>query len=131
MSNSTPAPTLKTKLAHQSPARQALRRLLLHRSARTGLVILGILVIFAVFADWIAPFDPIKPLKGVVRRSAPCIHLLGCPQDKPQHLMGIDGNNRDLFSRIVYGAQYSLIIGVSTISLAILLCGIVRDYVGV
>ena len=58
------------------------------------------------------------------RRSGPCIHLLGCPATQHEHLMGMDGNNRDLFSRIVYGSQLSLQIGISTISVAILIGGI-------
>jgi len=94
------------------------------------MVILGILIIFAVFAPWIAPFDPLLPLKGVVRRSPPCIHLLGCPADQPQHLLGIDGNNRDLFSRIVFGAQFSLIIGLSTITFAIVIGGVLGALAG-
>ena len=59
------------------------------------------------FCRQIAPYDPIVPLKDAKRRDTPCIHLLGCPADKPQHLMGIDGNSRDLFSRIIYGARLS------------------------
>ena len=38
--------------------------------------------------------------------------------------MGIDGNNRDLFSRIVYGSRLSLQIGISTITFAILVGGL-------
>ena len=90
-------------IADESPARLALRRLLQHRSAQVGFVMLLLLILTALFADRIAPFDPLLPLENVVRRSTPCIHLLGCAADQPQHLMGIDGNNRDLFSRVVYG----------------------------
>jgi ABC-type dipeptide/oligopeptide/nickel transport system permease subunit len=54
-------------------------------------------------------------------RQAPCIHLLGCPEDQPQHIMGIDGNVRDEFSRVIYGARLSLIIGFTTVSFAIVI----------
>ena len=109
---------------------QSLRRLLRHRSAQLGLVLLGTLVIFAVFAKQIAPYDPLLPLKGVKRRDPPCIHLLGCPADKPQHIMGIDGNSRDLFSRIIYGARLSLQIGVVTITFAIIIGGLLGAIAG-
>ncbi|HEY9075669.1 MAG TPA: ABC transporter permease [Anaerolineaceae bacterium] len=130
MTNDIPKLNAESTLARQSPAREAIRRLLHHRSARVGMVMMGILIFCAIFAKWIAPFDPITPLKGVIRRSPPCIHILGCPKDQPQHILGIDGNNRDLFSRIIYGAQYSLIIGISTITFAILIGGILGSIAG-
>jgi peptide/nickel transport system permease protein len=113
-----------------SPAKQSIRRLFRHHSAQLGMFLLGVLIIFAVFAPQIAPYDPLVPLKGVKRRDTPCIHLLGCPKDKPQHLMGIDGNSRDLFSRIVYGARLSLIIGIATITFAIILGGFLGAIAG-
>jgi len=82
--------------------------------------ILGFLIILAIFAPMLAPFDPIKPLRDVKRRAAPCIHVLGCPADQPQHFFGVDGNQRDLLSRIIYGSRLSLEIGVATVSFAII-----------
>jgi peptide/nickel transport system permease protein len=90
----------------------------------------------AVFADWLAPYDPYKVLIGVedVRmRQAPCIHLLGCPADQPQHLMGLDGNVRDMFSRLLFGARLSLAIGFSTVGFAIVIgtvLGALSGYLG-
>ena len=63
----------------------------------------------------------------------PCIHLLGCPLSQEEHIMGVDTNSRDLFSRIIYGSRLSLQIGLSTISFAILiggLLGAVSGFVG-
>ena len=100
------------------------RRLFRRKSALVGLVILGILVVIALTAQWLAPYDPYTPLIGVepvTMREAPCIHLLGCPADKIQHIMGIDGNGRDEFSRLLYGTRLSLMIGFSTVSFAILI----------
>jgi len=115
----------ESALKQQSPAVEALRRFLHHRSAQLGLVLLGILVFAAIFAPIIAPYDPKLPLSNVIRRSGPCIHLLGCPADQPEHLMGIDSNNRDLFSRVIFGAQLSLQIGILTISFAIAIGGLI------
>jgi ABC-type dipeptide/oligopeptide/nickel transport system permease subunit len=69
----------------------------------------------------------------VKRNTPPCIHLLGCPANQPQHLFGIDGNSRDFFSRIVYGARLSLQIGFATVTFAIILgtfLGAVSGFVG-
>jgi len=107
-----------------------LRRLFQHRSAQLGMVLLGLLIICAIFAEQIAPFDPIVPLKEGKRREPPCIHLLGCPADKPQHLMGIDGNTRDQFSRIVFGSRLSLQIGISTVTFAIIIGGLLGAIAG-
>lgn len=113
-----------------SPGVEAFRRMLRHRSAQLGIFLLGILVITAIFAEQIAPYDPLVPLKGVTRRSKPCIHLLGCPSEQPQHIMGIDGNSRDLFSRIVFGSRLSLQIGISTITFAIIVGGLLGAIAG-
>ncbi len=115
------SPELEARIPHRSPTLEALRRLRRHRSAQVGFVLLVILVLTAIFAPVIAPYDPLDVLRGVTRRAGPCIHLLGCPADQPQHILGIDGNSRDLFSRIVYGSRLSLQIGFATTIFAILL----------
>jgi ABC-type dipeptide/oligopeptide/nickel transport system permease subunit len=88
------------------------------------MVILGILTLTAIFAPLIAPYEPDQVLIGIENikmRSGPCIHLLGCPADKPQHILGVDGNVRDLFSRLIYGSRVSLLIGLSTVGFAIII----------
>jgi len=115
---------LKNASTRKSPTREVLRRLIHHRSGQIGLFLLGSLILIAIFAAQIAPYDPIIPLENVVRRSGPCIHLLGCPASQPEHIMGIDSNNRDLFSRIIFGSQLSLQIGVITIGFAIIVGGL-------
>jgi ABC-type dipeptide/oligopeptide/nickel transport system permease subunit len=100
------------------------RRLFRRRSALVGMVILGLLVLIALTAQWLAPYDPLQVLIGVEpvkQRQAPCIHLLGCPADQPQHIAGIDGNVRDEFSRLLFGTRVSLFIGLSTVSFAIII----------
>lgn len=116
--------------------RTAWRRLFRRKSAIAGLVILGIMVFVAIFAPVIAPYDPQQVLIGiedVKMRQAPCIHLLGCPSDQPQHIMGIDGNVRDQFSRIIFGARLSLLVGFATVTFAIVIgtvLGALAGYLG-
>ena len=112
------------------------RRLFRRKSALVGMVILGLLVVIALTAQWIAPYNPYTPLIGVepvTMREAPCIHLFGCPADRIQHIMGIDGNGRDEFSRLLYGTRLSLLIGFASVSFAIFIgtvLGAVAGYFG-
>jgi ABC-type dipeptide/oligopeptide/nickel transport system permease subunit len=108
-----------------SPGREALRRLLRHRSAQVGMIILGLMILIAIFAPLLAPYNPTQRQLDTTRRSAPCIHLLGCPADQSEHIMGIDSNSRDLFSRIIYGSRLSLQIGLATITFAIIIGGLI------
>jgi len=116
--------------------RLTLRRLLRQRSAVIGLIILATLVFIAFAAPLIAPYSPTQNLIGiedVARRESPCIHLLGCAAENSQHLMGTDGNFRDVFSRIIYGTRVSLRIGFLTVGFAIIvgtLLGAVSGYFG-
>lgn len=122
--------TQELTVRHESPTREALRRLIRHRSAQVGMLILGILVLCAIFAKQIAPYDPTQLLRDVQRREPPCIHLLGCPEDRPEHIFGIDGNSRDLFSRVIYGSRLSLQVGLLTISFAIVIGGLIGAFAG-
>lgn len=116
--------------------RLTLRRILRQRSARVGMVILAFLILVAIFAPFIASYDPTQVLidiEDVQKRAAPCIHLLGCPSDQPQHIMGIDGNMRDVFSRVVFGTRVSLSVGFGAVSFAIILgtlLGAIAGYFG-
>ena len=116
--------------------RTAWRRLFKRKSAVLGMIILGLLILIAIFAGLLAPYDPYQVLIGiedVKGRQDPCIHLLGCPDDQPQHLMGIDGNVRDMFSRLLYGARLSLLVGFTTVGFAIVIgvtLGALSGYLG-
>ncbi|MCB9418430.1 MAG: ABC transporter permease [Ardenticatenaceae bacterium] len=116
--------------------RLTLRRLLRQRSAIAGMVIMGLLIFAAIAAPLIAPYDPDQVLIGVEdvkKRGAPCIHLLGCPQDQPQHIMGIDGNVRDEYSRVIFGTRVSLRVGFVTVGFAIIvgtILGSISGYFG-
>jgi peptide/nickel transport system permease protein len=117
------------------------RRLFRRRSAVVGLVILATLILMALTAPWLATYDPTKSMLDVKdypvaipeKRASPCIHLLGCPADKPQHIAGTDGNLRDQFSRLVYGSRLSLMVGFSTVTFAIIIgtvLGAIAGYFG-
>ena len=105
------------------------RRLLRRKSSVVGMIVLAFLVLIGITAQWIAPYDPITsmldidgyPQEYAKKRLPPCIHVFGCPVEQPQHLMGLDGNIRDEFSRMLYGARLSLMIGIVTVTFAIII----------
>lgn len=107
--------------SRRTPTQEVIRHLFKHSSGRAGAIILGILVLVAIFAPWIAPYNPTQLLKDQKRRDPPCIHILGCPANEQQHIMGIDGNSRDLFSRVIYGSRLSLQVGLLTMAFAIVI----------
>jgi peptide/nickel transport system permease protein len=84
----------------------------------------------------LAPFDPTLPLlgtpgqEGLERRAPPCIHLIGCPDSVPEHFFGVDGNFRDLFSRVVYGTRVSVPSGFFAIGVAIVIGTLVGALAG-
>ena len=90
-----------------------------------------IVVSGAVFAPWIAPYAPEEQLfDGLTLEGAPL------PPDA-RFIMGTDLLGRDLFSRILYGAQTSLVIGIVANSLALLIgtlvgitAGFFRGWIG-
>ncbi|MBS1165858.1 MAG: dppC [Proteobacteria bacterium] len=116
--------------------KQTWKRLLRKRSGQVGLIIIGLLLLIAITAPVIAPYDPNDVLIGtehVKRREAPCVHLLGCDINRPQHIMGIDGNSRDTFSRVLYGTRVSLMIGLVTVTTALVsgvLLGAIAGFFG-
>jgi ABC-type dipeptide/oligopeptide/nickel transport system permease subunit len=116
--------------------RDTIGHILRQRSAVFGLILLSIIVLGAVLADVLTPYAPAQQLgsvEGAERLGAPCIHLLGCPAEQPQFVMGVDQNTRDVFSRVLHGARLSIVIGVATVGLAIVagtVIGAIAGYIG-
>jgi ABC-type dipeptide/oligopeptide/nickel transport system permease subunit len=80
----------------------AWRRLKRNKLAVVGLVIVSTFSLIAVFASLIAPYGQAEVVDFRLARFAPSWTWP----------MGLDANGRDMFSRIVYGAQVSLVVGV-------------------
>ena len=115
----------------------ALGRLFRRKTGIVGMILVGFMLFLAIAAPLIAPHDPLNVLigkeDGVRKRSAPCIHMFGCDAAKPQHILGVDGNVRDLLSRIIYGARVSLSIGFTTVAFAVtfgVILGAIAGYWG-
>lgn len=99
---------LLSEAAEASPVRQstlwsdAWRRLVRNRLALIGLVLVGIFLLTAIFAPIIAPYGEAEVVATSLKLSQPSWNFP----------MGIDQNGRDMFSRMVYGARVSLLVGV-------------------
>jgi len=129
-----PLPVDATERRRQGTLRATLGRVLRQRSAIVGLAILSFLFAVAILAPVLATHDPIKPMLGIEPgakpRQPPCIHLLGCPAEQPEHYFGLDGNARDEFSRVLYGARVSLTIGFVTVAWAVVVGTIIGAIAG-
>lgn len=100
-----------------------LRRLSRDPVAMIALAIIVILVLIAIFAPYIAPYDPSKG--SVIRRLKPI--------GTPGYPLGTDELGRDMLSRLIHGARLSLIMGVIPVPIAFIIgstIGIIAGYAG-
>ena len=90
--------------------------------ALVGAVVLLLLVIAAVFAPWITPYDP-NHVDFLAAMEAPSL----------AHPLGVDDLGRDLLSRLIYGTRISLFVGISTVAIALVIgviLGLLAGYYG-
>jgi peptide/nickel transport system permease protein len=79
--------------------------------ALAGALLILMFVICALFAPFVAPFDP--------NEAIPELRLQGI--GTPGHILGLDAQGRDMLSRLIYGSRYSLVAGVTPVILGTLL----------
>jgi len=100
--------------------REALQRISRNPGAIIGLVVVTLLTFVAIFAPWIAPYDPIEQNLDAISQGP-----------SREHLLGTDEIGRDELSRLIYGARYSLLIGVVAVAVGLtfgLLLGAMAGY---
>jgi ABC-type dipeptide/oligopeptide/nickel transport system permease subunit len=108
--------------------RRLTRELLRSPAGLVGLALVLLVTGAAVFAPWVAPYGP-SEADFLAARIPPAWN----PEGSMAHLLGTDQLGQDLFSRIVYGARVSLLVGVFgvTLSLAIgVTLGLLAGYFG-
>ncbi|SMG23414.1 ABC transporter permease [Dethiosulfovibrio salsuginis] len=106
MTTNDKAPEATKERKHGSLWYEAWVRFSRNKLAMIGLVMVLILLGIALFAPYIAPYDPFKQLIWTEGKAA----KLAAPSMK--HLMGTDLYGRDILSRVIFGARISLQIGV-------------------
>ena len=79
-----------------------------NRGAVVGLVVVCVIFFVAIFANVLAPYNPLEQFRGFANAAA----VLGRGQQS-EFLLGTDAVGRDMLSRLIYGARVSLFIGLS------------------
>ena len=97
-------------------------RALGNRSLMVGVILLLLIIVLAVLAPWIAPYDP---------NDQDVVASLGAPN--AEHWFGTDFFGRDVLSRVIWGARVSLFVGAVSTAISMLLggsIGILSGYIG-
>ncbi len=111
-----------------APASRALRRsvpalIVRNPLALTGLILLCVMVLVALFAGVLAPHDPLDPT----------LQLRNAPPGTPDHLLGADGSGRDILSRLLHGSRLTLLGAALAVVVAMVIgvpAGLVAGYTG-
>ena len=90
----------------------AFRRLRRNTGAIVGIVIVALFVFMAIFAPLLAPYDPREQNLALLANGC-------CPGPSREHLLGVDDLGRDELSRLIYGARFSLLIGIVSVTVGL------------
>jgi peptide/nickel transport system permease protein len=115
------APALESP-RHETLFRLAVRRFLRHRLAILGVGILAVMVVLALFAPLLTPYDPTKLDLRSIRQPPSAAHPLGT-----------DTVGYDVWSRFLYGARVSLLVGFMAVAISVTIgtaFGILAGYYG-
>src|SRR5438309_6193210 len=96
------------RAASRSPAAILVRKLGRRKLVLAGAAILVVVTLLALFAPWVTPYGPMA-MKISDRMQSPRL----------AHWFGTDELGRDVFSRVVFGARYSLMIGASVVLISV------------
>ncbi len=105
---STAITAVTTTRPSRSPAAILVGKLFRRKLVLAGAAILVIVTLLALFAPWVTPYEPMA-MKIIDRMQSP----------RAAHWFGTDELGRDVFSRVVFGARYSLAIGASVVLISV------------
>jgi peptide/nickel transport system permease protein len=108
---------------------QFLRRLTARRTALFGLLVVVLVVVTAVAAPWLSPFDPVEQDLGDLRLKPPGF----LDPAGRVHPLGTDHLGRDLLARVIYGARPALLVGFAAVAISGLIgmaAGLISGYFG-
>lgn len=117
-------------LEQQQPSgglwREAFRRFRHNPAGIIGVAFVSFFVLIAILAPVIAPHSPTDQNLFAIANGC-------CPGPSRSHLFGVDELGRDEFSRVLYGARYSLVVGVMSVAVGLsvgLVLGSIAGYLG-
>jgi peptide/nickel transport system permease protein len=116
------ADTVPVAPREATPARRALRRLVHRRGAMVGLSLVLFFILMAVLAPYVSPHDPLATSWSMVRKAP-----------SAGYWFGTDEIGRDVLSRVIWGARASLLAGVVSVGISLLVgvpIGLVAGYLG-
>ncbi|MGT2476297.1 ABC transporter permease [Paraburkholderia terrae] len=102
--------------------RRGLVRFMRNKAAVFGACLVALIVVMAVFAPWLTQYDPVQASFMTVRQAPSAAHWFGT-----------DELGRDVLSRLLYGARASLLAGVVSVGIAVVLgvpLGLLAGYFG-
>jgi dipeptide transport system permease protein len=111
-------PSVEPVARPMSPTMEAWRSLNTNFGAMLGLVVIVVLVLVAVFADFVAPYGYAEQFKEFLAKPMPPAWYEGGDW---RFVLGTDDVGRDLLSRLIHGSRYSLFIGIIVVTLSLAL----------
>ncbi len=106
----------------ERPWRRTMRRLVKRRAALVGLVVVVFFIMLSTLAPIVSPYDPLATSWAMVRKPPSMVHLFGT-----------DEIGRDILARIIWGGRASLMAGIVSVSLALVIgvpIGLLTGYAG-
>ena len=122
------APASDPSLVYPSPLKEFWQAFAHNKGALGGLLFMLLIVFCALFAPWVAPYDPSEQFRDFLL--TPPSWLEG---GQARFLLGTDELGRDLLSRLIHGARLSLLVGCLVVVLSLILgvvLGLVAGYFG-
>ncbi len=106
----------------ERPWHRTMRRLVKRRAALVGLVVVVFFIMLSTLAPIVSPYDPLATSWAMVRKPPSMLHLFGT-----------DEIGRDILARIIWGGRASLMAGIVSVSLALVIgvpIGLLTGYAG-
>ncbi|WP_339490215.1 ABC transporter permease subunit [Pseudomonas sp. EL_65y_Pfl2_R95] len=115
MTTTNSLPAIDQSALYPSPLKEFWQAFAHNKGAVAGLIFMIMIVICALFAPWIAPYNPSEQFRDFLLTPPPWLE-----GGQWQFLLGTDELGRDLLSRLIHGARLSLMIGLASVLMSLI-----------